>query len=265
MKNIITALIFFITTNLFSDTTFVYRSVTNNAFTFGERLSFEVSYGFLTAAEAFMNVSPAPYMINGRECYEVSLETNSRSSFDVVYKVRDSYKSFIDKQGIFPWRFEQHIRENDYKRDFEANFVQDSMKVYTKVNFADDKSFTASEFYFQDLISAFYYARTLDWKTKKEGDVVSFYYFYKDAFQNLDIRFEGREEVDVEAGEFRTLVIKPILKEGFTSRTSDILIWLTDDERKVPVKVKLKIIIGAIEAELTSYSGIYGTIDAKIK
>lgn len=241
-----------------------FRTHTNNAFTYGERLSFDVSYGFITAAEAFMTISPSPFMYNGRETYEVNFDVNSRSSFDVVYKVRDNYKTFIDAQGIFPWRFEQHIRENNYKHDFEATFIQESLKVYTKLNFVEDKSHISPSEYIQDLISSFYYARTLDWKGKNPGDIVSVMYFYKDNFYPLDIRFEGRETVDVDAGEFKTFILRPMLKEGFTNKTSDIYVYLSDDERKIPVKVKMNIVIGALVAELTKYSGLNGPLDSKI-
>jgi hypothetical protein len=241
-----------------------FRTQPNNAFTYGERLSFEVRYGFITAAEAFMTISPSPFMYNNRETYEVNFDVNSRSSFDVVYKVRDNYKTFIDAQGIFPWRFEQHIRESNFKRDFEATFIQESLKVYTKVNFVEDKSYVSPNEYVQDLISAFYYARTLDWKGKNAGDVVTVNYFYKDNFFPLQIRFEGRETVEVAAGEFKTFILKPMLKEGFTDKTSDIFVYLTDDDRKVPVKVKMNIVIGALVAELTQYSGLNGNLDARI-
>ncbi len=240
-----------------------FRTSSNNAFTYGERLSFEVSYGFITAAEAFMTVAPSPFMYNGRETYQVGLDVNSRSSFDAIYKVRDSYKSFIDAQGIFPWRFEQHIRESNFQRDFEATFIQESSKVYTKVNYVEDRNYRTTLQYVQDLISAFYYARTLDWKGKNTGDIVKVDYFYDDNFFPLEIRFEGREDVDVQAGSFRTFILRPMLKEGFTSKTSDIYVYLTDDDRKIPVKVKLKIVIGALVAELTQYQGINGNIDAK--
>jgi hypothetical protein len=224
-----------------------FRTHYNNAFSYGERLSFEVSYGFITAAEAFMTISPAPFNYNGRDTYEVNFDVNSRSSFDVIYKVRDNYKTFIDAQGIFPWRFEQHIRESNFKHDFEATFIQESLKVYTKVNFIEDKNYKSPSEYVQDLISAFYYARTLDWKSKNPGDKVTINYFYKDNFFPLEVKLEGRETVDVAAGEFKTFILHPLLKEGFTSKTSDIFIYLTDDDRKIPVKVKMKIVIGRIE------------------
>lgn len=248
-----------------SDTVLIkeFRTQKNNAFGFGERLSFEISYGFLTAAEAFMTISPAPFVYNGRETYEINFDVNSRSSFDLVYKVRDNYKTYIDTKGIFPWRFEQHIRENQYKRDFEATFIQESLKVYTKVNYVEDKSFKVPT-YVQDLISSFYYARTLDFKNYKEGDIIKIPSFYKDKVIDLKIRFEGREVIDVAAGKFKTFIVKPDLTEGFTSKTSDVYIWITDDDRKIPVKVKMKIVIGSLVAELTQYSGLNGPLDARL-
>ncbi len=261
MKYIRISAIFLILTSL---TYSQFRTHPNNAFSYGERLSFEVSYGFIIAAEAFMTISPVPFMYNSRETYEVNFDVNSRSSFDAVYKVRDNYKTYIDVSGIFPWRFEQHIRENNYKRDFEATFIQESLKVYTKVNYLEDKSFTSKFEYVQDLISSLYYARTLDWNGKNTGDVVTINYFYKDNFYPLNIRFEGRETIDVSAGEFKTFILHPMLKEGFTDKTSDIFIYLSDDERKIPVKVKMKIVIGALVAELTQYTGLNGPLDSKI-
>jgi hypothetical protein len=241
-----------------------YRTITNTAFSYGERLSYEISYGFLTAAEAFMNISPAPVMINGRDTYEINFDVNSRSSFDLVYKVRDNYKTYIDAKGLFPWKFEQHIRESSYKRDFEAMFLQDSLKVRTKTDNTNIREFQVPE-YVQDILSSLYYTRTIDFRNYKEGDVISIQYFYNDKYVPLQVRFEGREEVDVASGKYRTFILKPELTEGFTSKTSDIYIWLTDDDRKIPVQVKMKIIIGALVAELTDYSGLSGPINAKIE
>lgn len=241
-----------------------YRTITNYAFSYGERLSFEISYGFLTAAEAFMNISPAPVIINGRETYEINFDVNSRSSFDLVYKVRDNYKTYVDSKGLFPWKFEQHIRENTFKRDVEDIFLQDSLKVQTKTDNANLKEFQVPA-YVQDILSSFYYARTLDFRNSKEGDIITIQYFYGDKYVPLDIRFEGREEVEVSSGKYRTFIVKPQLKEGFTSKTSDIYIWLSDDDRKIPVQVKMKIVIGSLVAELTDYSGLNGPVNAKIE
>lgn len=239
-----------------------YRELPNNSWGFGERLSFEISYGFITAAESFLTISPNPVVINGRETYEINFEVNSRPSFDIVYKVRDNYKSYIDTRGIFPWKFEQHIREQNFKKDFEVFFLPDSAKVKTKTNNAEDREFKAPA-YVQDIFSAFYYVRTLDLSKYKDGDVISVETFNDDKHFPLSVKIIGRENVDVAAGEFKTVVVQPMLTEGFTNKTSDIFVYLSDDERKIPVKVKMKIVIGALVAELTEYSGLRGPLDAK--
>jgi hypothetical protein len=240
-----------------------YRELPNDAWGFGERLSFEISYGPITAAEAFLTIAPSPVQINGRDTYEINFEVNSRPSFDIVYKVRDYYKSYVDTRGLFPWKFEQHIREQDFKRDFIVNFLPDSLKVKTIGDNKDFREFTTQK-YVQDIYSAFYYVRTLDLSKNKDGDVISVPTFNDDKEINLAVKIIGRETVEVGAGEFKTIVVQPMLTEGFTNKTSDIFVYLSDDDRKIPVKVKMKIVIGALVAELTEYSGLRGPLNAKI-
>lgn len=240
-----------------------YREIPNEAWGFGERLSFEISYGFITAAEAFFTVSPSPVVFNGRDSYEVNFETNSRPSFDVIYKVRDSYKTYIDTRGIFPWKFEQRIREQNFKKDFEVSFMPDSQKVITKADNTLIREFQAPAFV-QDIISAFFYVRTLDLSKYKDGEVIYVPTFNDDKHFQLGVKIVGRETVDVAAGEFKTIITQPMLTEGFTNKTSDIFVYLSDDARKIPVKVKMKIVIGALIGELTEYSGLRGPLDAKI-
>lgn len=239
-----------------------YRTQPNIAYSFGEKLSFEINLGFLTVAEAFMTIGPTPVVYNGRECYDISLEANTRSSYEFIFKVRDVYKTYLDTKGIFPWRFEQHIRETNFSKDFEINFQQDSQKVFTKINFAEEKNYTVPE-YVQDLISAFYYARTLDYSKSKQGEVFNINYFSDDKVIPLRVRFDGRDETDVSAGTFKTFILTPDLTSGFTSKTSDVTIWLTDDDRRIPVKVKIGIVIGSLSAELTQYSGLNGPLTSK--
>lgn len=240
-----------------------YRELPNNAWGFGERLSFEISYGFITAAESFITISSSPVMVRGRETYEINFEVNSRPGFDVVYKVRDNYKSFIDTRGLFPWKFEQHVREQNFKKDFIAEFDPDSAKVKTTLNNNEVRGFSAPA-YVQDIFSALYYVRTLDLKKMKDGEVVQIETFNDDKHFPLSVKIIGRETVDVASGEYKTVIVQPMLSEGFTNKTSDIFVYLSDDDRKVPVKVKMKIVIGALIAELTEYSGLRGPLDAKI-
>ena len=233
------------------------RTHENKAFKEGEELKFDLNYGLLTAGVATMSI-PRIKRISGREAYHVMFEVNSVPSFNWLYKVRDRYETYIDVDGIFPWRFEQHIREGGYSRDFSAFFDQRKGKAKTSKGEYD------IPLYVNDILSAFYYTRTLDFSEAKVGDKFHLQNFYKDKIYDLDVKFRGRETIEVPAGKFDCIIIEPLVKEGgLFKHDGDIIIWLTDDELKVPVKVRTKIIIGYVEAMLTSYKGLAGEMTAK--
>ena len=99
--------------------------------------------------------------IAGRDVYNVNFNVSSISAFDPFYKVRDHYETYIDVEGLFPWRFEQHIREGGYSRDFSAFFDQRKAKAKTSEGTYDIPK------YVSDIVSAFYYARTFDYSKMK--------------------------------------------------------------------------------------------------
>lgn len=238
---------------------FVWRKINNSSFGVGERLVFDVSYGPITAGEAIMAITRYD-TIAGRLCYRVEFSVNSLKSFDWIYEVRDRYLTFIDVDAIAPLKFEQHIREGTYKRDFIAEFDQVNHIARTT-----EGDFPIPE-YVHDIMSAFYYARTLDYSGMKPGDQILLYNFYKDKSHELAVRFLGRQELEVAAGTFRTIVVEPLVKEGGLFKAEGrIVIWLTDDERKIPVRVNTKVIIGSIDTELREYSGLIGPLKARIR
>jgi hypothetical protein len=234
-----------------------FRVLENHAFKEGEKLTFDVNYGFVTAGIAVMAV-PQIKRISGREAYHVTFEVNSVPSFDMFYKVRDRYETYIDVEGLFPWRFEQHIREGGYTRDFSAFFDQRKGKAKTSEGEYE------IPLYVNDIVSAFYYARTLDYSNMKVNDLIHLQNFYKDKVYNLDVKYLGKEVVEVPAGKFECIIVEPLVKEGgLFKHEGNIIIWLTDDELKMPVKVRTKVVIGYVEAKLTNYEGLAGVLSAK--
>lgn len=236
-----------------------FRKQPNNAFRKGEILTFDVKYGFVTAGIAKFEI-PDIKKISGRNSYHVVFEVNTVPSFDIFYKVRDRYETYLDVEGLFPWRFEQHIREGNYTRDFSAFFDQRRGKAKTSEGQYDIPK------YVNDIVSAFFYSRTLDFSNLKVGDRIPLKNFYKNKVYDLDVVYHGKETIKVEAGEFDCIIVEPLVKEGglFKSEGS-IIIWLSNDEARIPVRVKTKVIVGAIDADLTSYSGVYGKLTSKRK
>ena len=236
-----------------------FRTIENKAFGLGERLIFDLKYGFVKAGVAEMFV-PAIRKINGRAVYLIRFFVSSTPTFDLFYKVRDNYATYLDTVGLFPWRFEQHIREGKYKRDYAAFFDQAKHIAVTS------EGVFKMPPYVNDIVSAFYFFRTLDFSGKQKGDTIRLQNFYKNKVYPLAVVYLGKTSVEVEAGKFNCILLEPkIIKGGLFKSTGSILIWLTDDERKMPVKVETKIIIGSVVAELSKYSGIRGRLKSKLK
>ena len=235
------------------------RTIVNDAFDVGERLTFDVNYGFITAGEAVLEV-PAFDSIAGRKCFRVEFRVNSLPSFSWIYRVQDRYVTYIDVATIAPWKFEQHVREGSYSRDFIAEFAQ-------RRNLAKTSEHTYKiPQYVHDILSAFYYARTIDYGPLKAGDQVLLSNFYKDTTYDLVIRVLGRQQLEVAGGTFNTVVIEPLVREGGLIKSEGrIVVWLTDDERKIPIRVNTKVVIGSIDTELKGYTGVKGPVRSRVK
>lgn len=271
LKSVLAILLMFSSISLLqsqdSGSTNEFRKIEQKAFKPGEKLTFEINYGFVTAGEAVMEIDPVLQTINGRKSYDIRFFVKSSPSFEWVYKVDDFYRTYVDVEGLFPWRFEQHIREGNYKRDFEAIFDQVNLKAKTYTGEKDPKKFEGEfdiPLYVQDAMSAFYYFRTLDYSTVSVGQSILLQNFYKDKTYPLNVKYLGKETIEVPAGEFRCIKVEPLVEEGglFKSEGS-IVVWLTDDDLRMPVKVKTKVLIGSIDADLSSYTGLAGKLKSK--
>ena len=236
------------------------RYVPNDAFGYGEQLEYKVGYKFITAGTGYFHIQPNPVVINGRNSYDIRFQVSSLQSLEWLYKVRDQYRTVLDVAGIFPWEFEQHVREGGYKRDFKAYFDQYYNAAKTK-----DTTYVVPD-YVHDIVSAFFYVRTMNIGSMRKDSVFYLSNFFDNSTYSLGIRIKGKDVIEVEAGKFRCIVIEPMVLEGglFKSEGS-IYVWLSDDDRKIPVKVATKIPIGFVEAKLTSYSGLRGPLKSKIE
>ena len=97
-----------------------------------------------------------------------------------------------------------------------------------------------------DTLSSFYYYRSVSLQVGTSSFIDI---FDGKKLWNTEVQVLRREEIVTPLGKFRTVVIKPLLKSnGIFARTGDIFIWLTDDERRIPVLMKSKVKVGNITA-----------------
>ncbi len=220
------------------------RYVENDAFGVGEKLDFDIGYGFINAGYATLEVADL-IEYNDRPCYLVTSRANSNKFFSSFYPVEDRVESIIDAVGIFTWHFEKRLREGKYHADKSYTFDQINHEVF----YEGDTIGVAH--YIHDALSVLYYART---QKLEVGKSIFIDNFTDGKHYPLEVRVLKRESVSVKAGKFDCLVVEPLLlSSGIFKHEGRLKVWLTDDRIKMPVLMKSKVLVGSITAELTDY------------
>ena len=218
----------------------------------GEVLQYRLRYGFITAAEATIKVTNSDLKFDNKPTYRLSVDAQTSGTFDVFYKIRDRYDSYIDKTDLLPYFYQENIREASYKRQDKARFNQDGKKVVS--NRGTFNTPTTQTF---DLVSAYYFARSLDISKMKVGDTFNLNYFLQDEISALEIEYVGKETIKSKLGNIRCLKLSPSIKPGrIFKKDSRLYLWVTDDGNRVPVKAQVEILVGAVTMELKSAAGL---------
>jgi hypothetical protein len=237
-----------------------YRKVTNDAFKVGEELRYRLHYGFIDAGEAVLTVKSCDKKVNGRELLHVEGVGRTLGGFDWFFKVRDRYESYLDAEGMFPWLFVRRVNEGGYEIKQDYTFMQHK----SKVDNGEGKTFDVP-MNVQDMISAFYYARTINFDNAKKGDVFTVNCFLDDQMYPLKIKFLGKETISIREGKYRCLKFVPVVQTGRIFKTEDDLnVWITDDKNKIPILAKAKIAVGSIKMEVVEFKNLASPL-AKVK
>ncbi|MEO5618539.1 MAG: DUF3108 domain-containing protein [Candidatus Eisenbacteria bacterium] len=208
----------------------------------GESLRFSVQYGIINAGSAWLEVLPAKTP-SGRPAFSLVARAESNAFFSRFYKVRNRIESLWDREGRFSWRYAEDRREGKFRAKSEIRFDPDRHEAI----YPDGESFPVPPSV-QDALSSFYYTRT---QALPLGGSVVFDYHASRKSQPLEVRVIGRERVDTPAGKFDCVVVEPLLKAGGIFKNKGrLVIWLTDDGRRMPVLMRSKVMIGSISVVL---------------
>lgn len=239
-----------------------YRQVPNKNFSQGEHLKYYAHYGFIKAAEGEMIVDHNISTVNNRPCFKVDIYGKTTSFFDVIAKVRNHWGTYIDTAAIIPQKFYRYIDEGSYKRNeiMEYDHKKDSLFVHVldrETKRLDRIVPYAVPDNIQDVVSGFFYLRTIDFSKLLPGDTVAINGFYKNKIFDFKIRYEGRDVIKTKIGKIRALKIAPIMPENSVFDGEDsVHAWLSDDDNKIPLKVRTDMFIGAIELDIKYASGL---------
>ena len=219
---------------------------TNLPYKSGEHLFFDISFSGISVGTAELEVKGLK-KINGTALLHVVGTGKTSSFFDLVFKVRDTYQTYIDTQYVRPNRFIRDIYEGGYEKKQLYNFNhQDS------IVFFDDTSHVIQP-NTQDMLSALFFARTFSKKNLKKNKSFFVPIFMDEENYFLEIIYLHNEKLETKLGDINCMVFKPKMQEGRVFEDGDkIKIWISDDQNHLLVKVEAKIWAGNITAKLRS-------------
>jgi hypothetical protein len=234
-----------------------YRTIKQNSFQKGEHLEYLLHLGFLDAGIATIDVEKKLYSVNNRACYKIEVYGKSIGGLEMATKIRDFWRSYVDTAAIAPQRFYRDILEGGYTKKETTLFSQ--LAKYAEVSDDESKKKTKAitPEYVHDIISGFYFLRTVNYEKYKVGEVFQINGLLEADVYDLKITFLGKEEIKTLLGKMQVYVLAPILPKNQLFRGENaIKVYISADANKVPVKIQANMVAGAVEAELQKFSGL---------
>lgn len=239
-----------------------FCGTSNTTFASGEVIDFKVFYSviglYVDAGDARFTVDRT--QLNGRPVYHIVGVGNSNPRYDWIFKVRDKYQSYVDTASLRPYRFIRDVYEGGYTIFEDVSFDQKGHVAETK------KGRYLVPPCVQDVLSAIYYARNIDFDRYKPGDKIPFSMFIDNEVYNLFIRYLGKEVVKTKYGRFRAVKFKPLLIKGTIFEGGEkMTVWVSDDRNHVPLRIESPITVGSVKVDMKSYRNLRNPFTARVE
>jgi len=230
-----------------------FCGLTNVAYKSGEKLTYKVFYNvsFMYVGAGEVTFTTSLEKMGEVPCYHVVGEGHTYHSYDWIFRVRDRYETFIDTSTMLPVRFIRNVSEGSYRKYNTVTFNHSSRTAVSRNGTFEVPACV------QDVLSAIYYARNIDFNQYKTGDKIPFSMFLDDEVYHIYIRYLGKTEVTTRYGKFKAVKFSPLLIKGTIFEGGEqMTVWVSDDENKVPLRINSPITVGSIKVDLIGYKNL---------
>lgn len=234
-----------------------------DAYTTGEWFKLRIHYGFVNAGYATLEVKDAS--LNSKKTHHIIGKGYTVGMSRFFFKVDDLYETYIDKETRNPYQFVRKINEGGYVKNQEGFINQTANKVTVK----DYKNKTEKTFSIpkntQDILSTFYYLRNHPNIDKLNvGESIAIDMFFDDETTKFRLKFIGRENINTKFGVVPAMIFRPLVQSGRVFKEQEsVTVWISDDDNKLPLRVKASLAVGSIKADLDAYKGLKGAFKTK--
>jgi hypothetical protein len=225
----------------------------------GENLTYDISFIGINVGEANLLIS-SDEEINNRDCFHIVGSGKTSPFFDIFFKVRDTYETFLDTTRILPVRFKRDISEGGFKKQQLYDFNHADTVVY----FEDTlyQIFKSS----QDMLSALFLARTFESENLKINDKFIIPIFMDEENYFLEIIYLKKDTLKTDFGNIECLVFQPLMQEGRVFENGEKMkVWISNDKNHLLMKVETLIWAGKIEAKLNNFTNIKYSLNLSIE
>lgn len=223
-----------------------------------EKLVYAASYNMSGLMTQLAQVTMETKLVQtSKKTYlHLSWEAATFSKWDSFFKIRDLYESYVDPTTLRPSLYKRNIYEGGYTKTEKYVFNGDGKTISgttKKKNRPEQTNTFKVGNSSQDIISIVYKLRTVDFKSYKPGQTISYIIIFDQKEFPVSLKFMGKETVS--AGNVRA---KECYKISIAAKTNALkgtdknLIWITTDAKKIPVLIKFSIPVGTGQLTLSS-------------
>jgi hypothetical protein len=234
----------------------------NTAFKSGEKMNFKAFYSVsgIYVAAGSVEITSKLVMLNGKPTYHLKAAAQTLNSYDFIFKVRDTYESWVDTATLRPIKFLRDIKEGSYTKLEKVTFNHNTNKATT------NKGTFKTNACVWDVVSALYAARNINVQNMKEGDKISFNLFIDGENFSISLKYLGKETKKTKFGTYKTIKMRPTLIKGNVFNGGEnMTMWITDDDNHIPVRIESPIRVGKVLMDLSNVSGLANEFSSKVK
>ncbi len=243
---------------------FGFDTRNDDAYGVGEWFKFRIHYGFVNAGYATLEVKDA--VIENKKVFHVIGKGYTTGMSRFFFKVDDLYESYIDKDSGNPYQFVRKIDEGGYTKNQEGFFNQSANKIVVKdYKNKSEKAFVVPD-KTQDILSSFYYLRNHPSIDKlKIGESIAIDMFFDDETTKFKLKYIGREDITTKFGVVPCMIFRPLVQSGRVFKEQESLtVWISDDDNRLPVRIKASLAVGSIKADLDAFKGLSNPFKIKM-
>jgi len=232
----------------------------------GEKVSYIIHYGLINGGVATLELKKDSFA--GIEVLHSVFAAHTTGLADALFKVRDSYESYINPETELPVKSIRDISEGRYKKYnmvlFDHKTRQDSAILKS-----DLTGIHITQQGIHDILSCFYYFRKNFLGkniTLKKGDMITIMTWFTDELYPIKMKFVGMDEVRTRAGKIKCYRFNPVTEVGRLFKTEeDVSFWFSADKNYLPVKARFDIFVGAFTVDLHRYEGLSDSLYIKTR